>query len=112
MADDFGWKKIVEGCRRVPPSARLCTVKRGTIAQLLAEEEAKLAKLNDLPVCRPHINDFPCFRLNPSTQDAPAGKHQRVRAVRVKDVKLKITVEWRCRYRVPTERGHSDLFFR
>ncbi len=61
------------------------------------------------PVRRPHLNDLPCFRLDPSMQDASARKHQRVRAVRVEDSKLKVTVERRRRYRMPTEQGRSGI---
>jgi hypothetical protein len=53
------------------------------------------------PVCRPHADDLLGARSQPATENAPARKHERMRAVIIDDCQLEIAVEGGIRDRLP-----------
>ncbi len=82
--------------------------KRQTIIRLLAEEEAKLAALDDPPeenkglgrrpfppVRGMHVDPLSGLGIHPATENATAWKHKTVHAVAVDHGQLKVAVERR-----------------
>jgi hypothetical protein len=57
-------------------------------------------------MCRADVNRPFGFCVDPSAEDAPARKHERVRALPVDDRQFKVAIERRGRYGVPI---HVDL---
>ena len=92
------------------------------LRRLLAEEEAKLATLeNDpskkeardlarvlpfAPMGRLHVEPLLSFRLRPTAKNTPARKHKRMYAIVVDDGQFQIAVERRGGYGLPL---HSEI---
>jgi len=90
-------------------------VKRESIARLVTEEEAKLAKIfqitqTDLqlfdpfaPVRRVHVDPLFQFGIYPTAWKPATGEDKRLQRAFVDDGELKVAVEGRGRYRLPHE---------
>jgi hypothetical protein len=95
--------------------------KRQTILRLLADEEAKLASLDNPPqrdgppqlglgypfppVRGLHINLCLVSHFCPPTQKATAWKDERMRTLSIDDGQLKVPVKWCVGYRLPVHCG-------
>jgi len=81
--------------------------RRESIVRLLAEEEAKLAKISKVkkrkrdlglfdpfaPVCRAHVDLLLRFGIHPAAWNLTAGEDEHMRLVFVNDGEFKITVQ-------------------
>lgn len=80
--------------------------RRQVVMRLLAEEKRSQARRFQAPgalagcvpvppMGRAHVQPLLGFRVHPAAENAPAGKHQRMRPVIVDDGQLKVAGEWR-----------------